>query len=72
MVAKPYEPIKAKGSLFKRMSGMRPISWVFSAEEARVDKRRLQINPPSRTTLWKNVLHVHSRSERAREYGFIH
>ncbi len=72
MVTKPYEPIKANESLFERMSGMRPISWVFSAEEARVDKRRLQINPPRRTTLWKNVLHVHSRSERAREYWFIH
>lgn len=71
-MTKLCEPIKANEALFKRMSGMRPISWVFSAEEAGVDKRRLQINPPSRTTHWKNVLHVHSRSERAREYWFIH
>lgn len=29
MVTKPYEPIKANESLFKRMSGMCPICWVF-------------------------------------------
>ena len=29
VVTKPYEPIKAIESLFKRMSGMWPISWVF-------------------------------------------
>lgn len=48
---------------------MQPICWVFSADEAGVDKPRLQTNPPSRTPHWKNVLHVHDcGSRRAREY----
>lgn len=29
-----------------------------------------KVNPPSRTTFWKNALNERRGSERAREYGF--